>query len=97
VKTGFPRAPKYIWEKESISQKESMIGTGPFLVTRIIKKNKEIVEIKTRRFVHYHKQTPFIKKITFSFRKALKFTLTDMYRNKIEMENIWERLKLEIF
>lgn len=70
--------PKHIWEKEIISEKEALIGTGPFIVRRIITHNGSITSITTRRFSQYAEGSPFIRKIRFIF-----FENTELLMNAI--------------
>jgi ABC-type transport system substrate-binding protein len=59
--------PKHIWEKDVVSLRESMIGTGPFKAKRIISKNNSITHIVTTRFSAGALPTPYIRKIRFVF------------------------------
>lgn len=59
--------PKHIWEKEVVTEKESLVGSGPFFATRIVIKKGTIEKITTHRFPHYSKGKPFLKKIHFVF------------------------------
>lgn len=75
--------PKHIWEKETISEKESMIGTGPYVARRIVSDNGSIRKITTHHNAHYNKGTPFIKKIHFIF-----FENTDTLMKAINNEDV---------
>jgi ABC-type transport system substrate-binding protein len=75
--------PKHIWEKEVISEKESMIGTGPFKATRIIYKKDGIGQITTTRFSHGPHPLPYIRKIRFIF-----FENTERLMNAINEDSI---------
>lgn len=80
--------PKHIWEKEVISEKELMIGTGPYVARRIITDNESIRRIITHRFPHYHKSEPLIEKISFVFFENNKALMQAINDEKIESATV---------
>lgn len=76
--------PKHIWEKESISLKESLIGTGPFKAVHIRKKNDLTREIKTRRFSQFVGEKSHIRTIHFVFFENNNLLMEAISSGKVE-------------